>query len=129
MDAAQIISTVLGTGGILTGIVAWYRVKSTKQVGLSGVEVEDKAVNTADWSAWQEHWPAQIDRLEKRVEKLEADREEERAAIEAERKRWRAEREFLLEELEIRDRWIWEGRPPPPPERRPFPSLSRESPT
>lgn len=129
MDAAQIISTVLGTGGIITGLVAWYRVKSTKQVGLSGVEVQDKAVATADWSAWQEHWPARIKDLTDRVEKVEAALDNERTAREEERQRWRSEREFLLEEIEIRDRWIWEGRPPPPPERRPFPSLSREAPT
>lgn len=120
MDVGQIISTialVLFGGG---GIVAFYKARSTKQVGLSGVEVEDKAVNTADWSAWQEHWPAQIERLENRVTKLETEREAERAAREEEHKRWQAERAFLLEEIEIRDRWIYEGRPPPPPPRRAF---------
>lgn len=100
MDTGQVISTIIAVlfgGG---GLVAFYKAKSTKQVGLSGVEVEDKAVNTADWSAWQEHWPAQIERLTMRVDKLEEDREDD------------------AEHIRVLEAWIWSGKPPPPPPRR-----------
>lgn len=100
MDVAQIISTVVGSGGVIAALVAFYKARSTKQVGLSGVEVEDKAVTTADWTAWQEHWPAQIERLERRVERLEYNREED------------------ADHIEALTAWIWAGKPPPPPERR-----------
>lgn len=111
MDTLQIISTIVFVvfgGG---GIVAYYKAWATKQVGLSGVEVEDKAVNTADWTAWQEHWPAQIDRLETRVSKLEQDRADDEDHIRA---------------LEAH---IWARREPPPPERRRRdPPTEREAP-
>lgn len=130
MDTGQIISTVIAVvfgGG---GLAAFYKARSTKQVGLSGVEVEDKAATTADWDALSKYWKGEMESLRAEVADLKSQmrdlREERRKDAEEhalERKRWAAERDHLIEELEIRDRWIYEGRPPPPPERRPFPHI------
>lgn len=127
MQTFQIVTLILSTvfGG--TGIVAFYRVRKTSQVGMSGVEVQDKAATTADWDALSKYWKGEMDTVRSEMTTLKTEmaqlREQRRKDAEeraAERRQWAAERDHLIEEINVRDRWIWEGKPPPPPERKHF---------
>lgn len=97
-----IASGLFGAGGL----VAFYKVKKTSQVGMKGVEVEAKVAETADWDALNQYWKSELATvrqqmidLQLQIVELRADREADQAHI---------------DELE---RWIYEGKPPPPPPR------------
>ena len=120
LSAVQIVTTLIGGGGFLTGAAALWHARVSDRSGVSGDEREarrDEAAQKRDTIADRD---AQIDQLQEDVGAMRA--EVARATERSERSTERADR--LLAELEAEREYsrilidhIYRGAPPPPPPR------------
>ena len=106
LPAVQIITAVLGAGGLLTGAAALWNARVSHRAGVNGderearkVEAEQRRDTIADRDGLIDQLQEQMQSVLPRVARLEHDLEDERAYV-----------HVLIEH-------IYQGAPPPPPPR------------